>query len=215
MSISRSFCLTPLHAFVLLVLAGCEPAQPARNADLPASVDVVHYTPVAERDSLLTELALNERRWNAARPVRYRARLRRTCAFCQHALFQLVVDAGALVELSDSSGHRVTSLSHFQGFSVDSLFRLAEAAIRDSGQRVTVRYDAALGYPREIDTDSRLHVTDSWLRIRLDDLRSVVRQSGGRSGRWSADDGRDVYELPYGERVGATRSASLAHGSVA
>jgi hypothetical protein len=56
---------------------------------------------------------------------------------------------------------------------------MAEEAIRDSGKKVTVGYDAKFGYPRAIYTDSRWSVTDSWLRIRIEALRPVAPRSSG------------------------------------
>jgi len=39
---------------------------------------------------------------------------------------------------------------------------------------VMVRYDAKLGYPREIHTDTRWSITDSWLQTRLDGVHPVT-----------------------------------------
>lgn len=86
----------------------------------------------------------------------------------------LLVDADSLVALSDKAGRQFPALKLYLRYSVDSLFRMAEEAIRDSGEKVMVRYDAKLGYPREIHTDTRWSITDSWLQTRLDGVHPVT-----------------------------------------
>jgi Family of unknown function (DUF6174) len=167
-----SFCVA-----LLLMLGGCQPAKPVPNAQAVAEeAPPGGYTPAVERDSLLAALALNERRWRSARLRTYEAELRIDC-FCppQPATpLVLRVNADSLVALRDKAGHQLFALTLYSRYGVDSLFRMAETAIRDSGQKVMVRYDSKLGYPREIHTDTRWAITDMWLRIRLDHVRPVA-----------------------------------------
>jgi hypothetical protein len=168
--ISRRFCGLAL----LSAVAGCDRTQPAPNAE-PTSETAWSgdYTPSAERDSLLAALRVHRRRWHAARLTTYQAKVSIDC-FCPPQSLVLLVHEDSLIALHDSAGHRLPAPPSFMQYSVDSLFRLAEKAIQDSGQKVMVRYDSQLGYPREIHTDSRLPITDVWLRIRMDGVRPVA-----------------------------------------
>lgn len=165
-----------LIANALVVQAACGPPQPAGRTD--GALDALplyegYYTPRIERDSLLRVLAANERHWNGARLQQYTATMRIGCGICPTAVLVLDVDGGVVVPRRDRAGKQIPEHNPFAVFTIDSVFRFAETAIRDSGQRVRVWYDADLGYPREIITDHP-YIMDSDRRIRLDSVRGVT-----------------------------------------
>ena len=164
-----------LLADVLFAAIACGPAQSARSAQGVGDSLPIHwyYTPSSERDSLLAVLAANERRWNRLRLQQYTATMQVGCGICPTTVLVLDVDAGLVVTPRDSTGNPKSTYNQYAAFTFDSLFKYAETAIRDRTQRVRVRFDADLGYPREIITDHP-EITDSRFRIRIDSVHRVT-----------------------------------------
>lgn len=163
-----------VHATV--IQSACGPSQPTRRAgtvrDEPP-LDGGYSTPRTARDSQLAVLAVNERRWNAVRLERYTAIMRTGCGICPTSRYVLDVDRGVVIPRRDRAGNQILTYNAFAVFSIDSVFRFAEAAIRDSAQEVRIRFDSALGFPREIITQYPYYL-DTDQRIRLDSVHRVT-----------------------------------------
>jgi hypothetical protein len=126
---------------------------------------------LARRDAQLDSLARNRERWWSKGPRMYRATVKRDC-FCLGGgvgEWTLGVRPETTVVLRKPAGE----VGQPPIASIDSLFAWLESEIRDPGRDVEVRYDAALGYPTSIYTDTVSFFTDMWMRVQ-------VRVSRGR-----------------------------------
>ena len=136
----------------------------------------VFETPDSVRTRRLAELAEARERWAAHRVLRYSLVAEIDC-FC------LVFGAGkattfeyrndSLVRLNGQRVRRpIDGSPYFKSFSVPSLFKEVEEAIRNLDRIVeAVEYDATYGVPTRLDTNTAYGFTDSWFRWRVKEFR--------------------------------------------
>lgn len=124
---------------------------------------------VARRRDLLAELAAQRRKWDAARPARYRLRVDVEC-FCfggPPPAFEVVGDS--VVAIHGASGPRNGVPESWTMHTVERLFAALEAEIRDENRDVTnISYHGRYRFPTRYDSDTRLGITDSWAKVRVE-----------------------------------------------
>jgi hypothetical protein len=103
-------------------------------------------------------LMANRMKWAVHGPEDYTYRLQISC-FCVPAWIQPVhisVRAGTMltaVRAAATGDPLPPAEAALYQITIDSLFRWVESAIGGAADDVTVEYDAALGYPREVSID--------------------------------------------------------------
>ena len=138
----------------------------------------------ARRQAQLDTLAENQARWSNHRPAVYRATIGWSC-FCLGGgvgewTLEVGPDSTVVLQTPRDGGPRPPIMS------VDSLFEWLKGELRDPDRGVTVRYDAVLGYPADIHTDTIYLFTDSWTRVQLRGVVSVPASKPKRSSRSGA-----------------------------
>jgi hypothetical protein len=122
----------------------------------------------AERDSALSQLAVQRRKWERLRPSRYRLRVDVEC-FCfggEPPTFEVVGDS--VVAINGQPRPRGGVFGPWSTHTVERLFDALEAELRDDERRVTgLSYHRRYGFPTRYDTDTRLTMTDLWSRVRV------------------------------------------------
>ncbi len=123
------------------------------------------------RDGLVEAQA----RWTAADAAQYRFEYALACE-CDEA------DAGPFVV--EVEGARAVDVEHLRGeplpenhvaFTVARLFDAIEDAFEEEAVRVEVAYDAALGFPVDVEIDYDLEIADEELRVEVHGFERLDR----------------------------------------
>jgi hypothetical protein len=111
-------------------------------------------------------------RWNNSRIQDYRVVVQHLC-FCGYARPVLVVvQAGVIVLSADAeTGEPVPSYATVRD--IPALFTLIREAIDQGADRLDVKYDPQIGYPREIKIDYVSNATDDELTVTTSELRPL------------------------------------------
>lgn len=125
----------------------------------------------ARRAAQLGELAKHYARWQQRSPAAYRATVKWEC-FCLGAgvgdwKLEVRPDSTVVLRRPEHAGGDPPIAS------VEALFEWLETEIRDPGRQVDVRYDAALGYPTHVDTDTVTGFSDMWTKVEVRGLTAL------------------------------------------
>ena len=132
----------------------------------------------ASRDSLLQELDAARGRWRSqrARSFRYRVEIRCACIRIPRPPAYTIVEVSgdSVLSVRDSTGAAANPFYPVDGQqSPRWLFAIAEAAIRDSADRVDVIFDDVSGLPLLVRTDEQFNRTDDELEVRVTHLEPL------------------------------------------
>jgi hypothetical protein len=109
-------------------------------------------------DPALEQLNAAERKWQAAGITSYRIRSLYSGEVYVNATMEIRVENGQTAQATCSSQPKsisACSFLHTEDFTVAGLFERVRGAVSDSTVYVTVKYDAAYGFPRSIFIRSR------------------------------------------------------------
>jgi hypothetical protein len=114
------------------------------------------------------DLDRNRRRWETSFVDHYDYTVRRHC-YCGFEITEPVrvyVRFGQVVDLRYVSDGAPVPYAYAHLFpSIDGLFDIVDHAVHGGADDVDVRYDASLGFPRQIDIDYRRNAQDDELFI--------------------------------------------------
>ncbi|MFN2566355.1 MAG: DUF6174 domain-containing protein [Gemmatimonadaceae bacterium] len=144
------------------VARACRDVDPARMPDASAPEPRGGYTTLAERDSLLRRIDAGERKWRAARPAAYTVTVVPSC-FCRDRGQPVVlsVRADSVVASRDTTGQQSWPDDWRTALHVAGLFKEARQLACDSTSTTRVTFDAKLGYPKALRSESRLEFSDT------------------------------------------------------
>jgi hypothetical protein len=119
----------------------------------------------------ITNLEAARRQWRAQNLHTYAFTLQRTC-FCAnvHPLYVLVLSDTVAGVLDFETG---TMVDRQFGETVEGLFTFVQNAIDRPAQLIRVKYDAAKGFPTEIDYDGEARIADDEIVYRVTDVHPV------------------------------------------
>lgn len=123
-----------------------------------------------------TELQAARQRWKAQGLHTYAFLLQRSC-FCgnTHPLFVVVVNdkvAGVL------DFQTTESVDPSLGQTVDDLFTFIQTAIDRPARLIRANYDAAKGFPTEIDYDGAAQIADDEIFYKISDVHPIAPPPG-------------------------------------
>jgi hypothetical protein len=140
-----------------------------------ASLTSCSITATSARTGDELELARNRQRWASARIHDYEFDFQRTC-FCVPDATQrvhIVVRQDAIVSVVRTSDGQPASSSFTPWPRIDELFLDVEQRLAQHVDRLTVSYDATLGYPRSIVADIALMSADDEYSLAAGNLRRL------------------------------------------
>jgi hypothetical protein len=114
-------------------------------------------------------------RWQAQNLHTYAFTFQRTC-FCAnvHPLFVVVLSDTVAGVFDLSTGSYVDTQL---GETVDGLFTFVQNAITQHARLIRVEYDAAKGFPAEIDYDGSAQTADDEISFRISDVHLITPQT--------------------------------------
>jgi hypothetical protein len=114
-------------------------------------------------------------RWQAQNLHTYAFTFQRTC-FCAnvHPLFVVVLSDTVAGVFDLSTGSYVDAQF---GETVDDLFFFVQDAINHHARLIRVEYDAAKGFPAEIDYDGSAQAADDEISFRISDVHLITPQT--------------------------------------
>jgi hypothetical protein len=138
----------------ILALAGCSPADP---------------------DSA-EALRRNMARWEARGPSSYQVVLQRSTCECLPEWLvpiRLTIRNREIESVVNVESGDTVSIELYHAMTVEELFSVVDDALDQNAHRVSVTYDAALGYPQSIFIDYDRDMVDGELHITARDLIPV------------------------------------------
>jgi hypothetical protein len=119
----------------------------------------------------VTELEAAHRRWQAQNLHTYAFTLQRTC-FCGtvHPLYVLVLSDTVAGAIDLETG---TVLDRRSGETVEDLFTFVQNAIDRPARLIRAEYDAAKGFPTEIDYDGAAQIADDEIFFRVSNVHPI------------------------------------------
>jgi len=149
-----------LSAALLMVAAACSDAA----------------SPLTKTTGPVTELEAARQLWKAQQLHTYAFLLQRSC-FCgnTHPLFVVVVNdkvAGVL------DFQTTESVDPKLGETVDDLFTFIQTAIDRPARLIRANYDAAKGFPTEIDYDGAAQIADDEIFYKISDVHPIAPPPG-------------------------------------
>jgi hypothetical protein len=122
-----------------------------------------------------TELEAARQRWRAQNLHTYAFTLQRSC-FCGnvHPLYIPVVSDTVVGALDLETG---TWVDRQLGETIEDLFTFVQNAIDRPAQQIRVEYDAAKGFPSEIDYDGAAQIADDEISYRISDVHPIAPQT--------------------------------------
>jgi hypothetical protein len=123
----------------------------------------------------LTDLDVARQQWKAQNLHTYAFTIQRSC-FCGpvHRLYVFVLNdtvAGVLdLETAEPVDRRL-------GVTVEGLFGIIQSAIDSHARLIRAQYDAAKGFPTEIDYDGAAEIADDEIFYRVSDVHPVTPPS--------------------------------------
>jgi hypothetical protein len=123
----------------------------------------------------LADLERARQRWQSQHLHSYAFTLQRTC-FCTnvHPLFVVVLSDTVAGVFDLTTGSYVDMQL---GETVDDLFTFVQNAISQHAQLIRVDYDAAKGFPAEIDYDGSAQTADDEISFRISDVHLITPQT--------------------------------------
>ncbi len=120
-----------------------------------------------------TDLDEHRALWEAIGVTDYAMRFQRIC-FCSSSLLipvRLTIRGDTLVEVFDLETQQpIDSFEPGMFLTVDELFDFVQDAINVDAPRISVRYDAQLGHPTDIDVDLSRQRFDDDMRFEVRDF---------------------------------------------
>jgi len=119
-----------------------------------------------------TELEAARQRWRTQNLHTYAFTIQRSC-FCAnvHPLFVVVLSDTVAGVLDLQTG---TSVDRQLGETVEGLFTFIQNAIDRPAKKIDVRYDAAKGFPTDIDYDGAAQIADDEITYRVSDVHPIT-----------------------------------------
>ena len=133
-------------------------------------------SPLTKTTGPVTELEAARQLWKAQQLHTYAFLLQRSC-FCgnTHPLFVVVVNdkvAGVL------DFQTTESVDPKLGETVDDLFTFIQTAIDRPARLIRANYDAAKGFPTEIDYDGAAQIADDEIFYKISDVHPIAPPPG-------------------------------------
>jgi hypothetical protein len=122
-----------------------------------------------------SDLETAHRQWQAQNLHTYAFTLRRSC-FCTnvHPLYVLVL-SDRVAGVFDLEGGAFVDLE--LGETIEELFTFVRSAIDGHAKLITVVYDAAKGFPAEIEYDGAAQIADDEISFRISDVHPITPQT--------------------------------------
>jgi hypothetical protein len=152
--------------------------NPIRFAGLAVLVAAISCSDAIGPRQQSNDLESARQRWRAQNLHTYAFTLQRSC-FCGnvHPLYVVVLSdtvAGVLdLETTESVDRQL-------GETVDGLFTFVQNAIGGHAQVIRAEYDAAKGFPAEIDYDGQARIADDEISYRVSDVHPITPQLAGK-----------------------------------
>jgi hypothetical protein len=145
--------------------------NPARLAGLAWLVGAVSCRDAVGPERRPTDLEAGHQLWRAQNLHTYAFTLQRSC-FCGnvHPLYVLVLSDTVAGVLDLETG---TTVDRQLGETVEGLFTFIQNAIDRPAQLIRAEYDAAKGFPTEIDYDGAANIADDEVSYRVSDVHPV------------------------------------------
>ena len=123
----------------------------------------------------ITDLAAARERWHAQNLHTYAFTLQRSC-FCGnvHPLYVAVLSDTVAGVFDLETGMPV---DRQLGETVDDLFAFVQNAIERRARLIRAEYDAAKGFPAEIDYDGASQIADDEIFYRVTDVHPITPQT--------------------------------------
>jgi Family of unknown function (DUF6174) len=153
--------------------------NPIRLAGLALLVAVISCRDAIGPEHPATDLEAARQRWQAQNLHTYAFTLQRSC-FCtnvHHPLYVLVLSDTVAGVLDFETGEWI---DRQLGVTVEGLFSFIQNAIDRPAQLIRAEYDAAKGFPTEIDYDGAAQIADDEIFYRVSDVHPVTPQLGSR-----------------------------------
>ena len=146
-----------------------------RIAGLPLLVLAMSCRDAVGPDRRLSDLETAHRHWQAQSLHTYAFTLQRGC-FCTniHPLYVLVLGDRVAGVFDLETG---TFVDPELGKTIEGLFTFVQNAIDGHAQQIRVVYDAAKGFPAEIDYDGAAQIADDEISYRITDVHPVTPQA--------------------------------------
>jgi hypothetical protein len=143
-----------------------------RRAALAVFATVVSCSDATGPGHRPTDLEAARQLWRAQNLRTYAFTIQRTC-FCAnvHPLYVLVVSdtVAGVLDLQTTA-----TVDRQLGETVEDLFTFIQNAIDGHAQMIRAEYDAAKGFPTEIDYDGAAQIADDEISFRVSDVHPVT-----------------------------------------
>lgn len=152
--------------------------NPSRLAGLASLVVAVSCSDAVGPGRQVTDLEAARERWRAQNLHTYAFTLQRSC-FCANVdpLYVLVLSDTVAGALDFETGEWV---DRRLGTTVDGLFTFIQNATDRPARLIRAEYDAAKGFPTEIDYDGAAQIADDEILYRVSDVHPVPPVGGLR-----------------------------------
>lgn len=152
--------------------------KPIRLAGLALLVAAASCSDATGPGHQLTDLEAARQRWKAQDLHTYAFTLQRSC-FCTniHPLYVLVLSDTVAGAFDFETGQWVDQQL---GETVDGLFTFIQTATDRPARLIRATYDAAQGFPTEIDYDGAAEIADDEIFYRVSDVHRVPPVAGSR-----------------------------------
>jgi hypothetical protein len=152
-------------------LPGYAHMNPIRLVSLALVVVTMSCREAVGPERQTTDLEAAHRLWRAQNLHTYAFTLQRSC-FCAnvHPLYVLVVSDTVAGVIDLETG---TNVDRKLGETVEALFTFVQNAIDRPAQLIRAEYDAARGFPSEIDYDGAAEIADDEISYRVSDVHLV------------------------------------------
>jgi hypothetical protein len=146
--------------------------NPLRFAGLALIVAAASCSDAVGPGRPTTDLQAAHQLWRAQDLHTYAFTLQRTC-FCGnvHRLYVLVLSdtVAGVLDLETA-----TTVDRQLGETVEDLFTFIQGAIDARAQRIDAKYDAAKGFPTEIDYDGAAMIADDEISYHVSDVHPIT-----------------------------------------
>ena len=151
---------------------GCAHMNPIRLAGLALLVVAMSCRDAVGPEQQITDLEVAHQRWRAQNLHTYAFTLQRAC-FCTnvHPLFVFVLSDTVAGVLDLETG---TMVDRQLGATVEGLFTFVQSAIDRPARLIRAQYDAAKGFPTEIDYDGAALIADDEIFYRVSDVHPIT-----------------------------------------
>jgi hypothetical protein len=152
--------------------------NPIRFAGLAVLVVAISCSDAIGPRRQSNDLESARQRWRAQNLHTYAFTLQRSC-FCGnvHPLYVVVLSdtVAGVLDLETTE-----SVDRLLGETVDGLFTFVQNAIDGHAHVIRAEYDAAKGFPAEIDYDGQAQIADDEISYRVSDVHPITPQLAGK-----------------------------------